>query len=313
MLPVYGGKCLPRKAVQNWAGKFCQGHWKVTDDALRGAEVAEITVNRIICCRFRHTGKAMGQVYQCWWRCREGNAFFFFRVRISHVLRFISICNLFTGFVRFEVFTAVTMKNAVLWDVAPCRYCVNRRFRGTYRLHLQGRKIREPGTSCSHLHKLVPRSRIFLPWRWRRYVPPKRRFTQYIHDATSQSTAFCIYWLSLIHYWLVLYRRSNIECNERLGMRIGTVHGNSTAVRAPSFNGRDTATARIGKNTERDIGHPDWGFSWFSSALPGIFQDTASTGPRPLPSKFFPIQHFQCYHSTLYVIVKYSTKILRVR
>jgi hypothetical protein len=24
-------------------------------------------------------------------------------------------------YVRFEVFTAVTMKNAVFWDVAPCR------------------------------------------------------------------------------------------------------------------------------------------------------------------------------------------------
>jgi hypothetical protein len=33
--------------------------------------------------------------------------------------------------VRFEVFTAVTMKNAVFLDVAPCRYCVNRRFGGT--------------------------------------------------------------------------------------------------------------------------------------------------------------------------------------
>jgi hypothetical protein len=29
-------------------------------------------------------------------------------------------------YVRFEVFTAVTMKNAVFWDVAPCRSCVNR-------------------------------------------------------------------------------------------------------------------------------------------------------------------------------------------
>jgi hypothetical protein len=37
-------------------------------------------------------------------------------------------------YVRFEVSTAVTMKNAVLWDVAPCWYCVNRRFGGTYRL-----------------------------------------------------------------------------------------------------------------------------------------------------------------------------------
>jgi hypothetical protein len=27
--------------------------------------------------------------------------------------------------VRFEVFTAVTMKNAVVWDVAPCRSCVS--------------------------------------------------------------------------------------------------------------------------------------------------------------------------------------------
>jgi hypothetical protein len=30
-------------------------------------------------------------------------------------------------FVRFEAFTAVTMKN-VFWDVALCRSCVNRRF-----------------------------------------------------------------------------------------------------------------------------------------------------------------------------------------
>jgi hypothetical protein len=76
--------------------------------------------------------------------------------------------------VRLEVFMAVTMKKAVFWDVAPCRSRVNRRFGGTYRLHLQGRKIHERGTSvtgvCSHLLILVPRSRIFLPWRWRRYV-----------------------------------------------------------------------------------------------------------------------------------------------
>jgi hypothetical protein len=44
----------------------------------------------------------------------------------------------------------VTVKNAVFWDVAPCRSCVNRRFGETYRLQLQGRrKIRERGTSVS--------------------------------------------------------------------------------------------------------------------------------------------------------------------
>jgi hypothetical protein len=51
--------------------------------------------------------------------------------------------------VRFEVFTAVAMKIAVLWDVTPCRSCVNRRFGGMYHNHLQGRKILERGTSVS--------------------------------------------------------------------------------------------------------------------------------------------------------------------
>jgi hypothetical protein len=41
------------------------------------------------------------------------------------------------------------LKNAVFWDVAPCSFCVNRRFWGTYCLHFQGRKIRERGTSVS--------------------------------------------------------------------------------------------------------------------------------------------------------------------
>jgi hypothetical protein len=48
------------------------------------------------------------------------------------------------GIVRFEAFTAVTMKNVVFWDVAAlCRTWVDRRFGGTYRLHLQGGMIRE--------------------------------------------------------------------------------------------------------------------------------------------------------------------------
>jgi hypothetical protein len=29
------------------------------------------------------------------------------------------------------------LKNAVFWDVAPCRSCVNRRFGGTYRLQIE--------------------------------------------------------------------------------------------------------------------------------------------------------------------------------
>jgi hypothetical protein len=36
--------------------------------------------------------------------------------------------------VRFEVFTAVTMKNGDFWVVTPCGFCKNRRFEGTWRL-----------------------------------------------------------------------------------------------------------------------------------------------------------------------------------
>jgi hypothetical protein len=41
------------------------------------------------------------------------------------------------------------MKNAVFWDVAPCRSCVNQPFGGKYRLHFQGIKISERGTRVS--------------------------------------------------------------------------------------------------------------------------------------------------------------------
>jgi hypothetical protein len=32
MIPVYGGKCLSRKAVHNWVEKFSQGRSKLADD-----------------------------------------------------------------------------------------------------------------------------------------------------------------------------------------------------------------------------------------------------------------------------------------
>jgi hypothetical protein len=52
--------------------------------------VAETAIKKLLCLGVRRTGKAMGQVYQCWWRiCREINVFF--QVRISHVLYFILI------------------------------------------------------------------------------------------------------------------------------------------------------------------------------------------------------------------------------
>jgi hypothetical protein len=44
--------------------------------------------------------------------------------------------------VRFEVFTALTMKNDVFWAVTPCDSRKNRRIGRKYRLHYQDDKNR---------------------------------------------------------------------------------------------------------------------------------------------------------------------------
>jgi hypothetical protein len=85
IVPVYGEKCLLGKEVHNWVEKFSQGESQMMSD--QSAEVAEITVKRLLCCGSRRTGKAKGQVYQCWWRiCREINVLFTFEYHMFYVL-----------------------------------------------------------------------------------------------------------------------------------------------------------------------------------------------------------------------------------
>jgi hypothetical protein len=55
--------------------------------------------------------------------------------------------------VGFEVFKAVTMKNAVFWDEASCELIINRRFGGTCRLHLQGRRDNARKEKCQTVSK----------------------------------------------------------------------------------------------------------------------------------------------------------------
>jgi hypothetical protein len=87
MFPVYGGKCFFRKAIHNCSEKFTQGRSKVADEARSGSEVAETTVKRLLCCGFRRTGKAMGQMNQCWWRiCREIDVFSRFEYHMFYIL-----------------------------------------------------------------------------------------------------------------------------------------------------------------------------------------------------------------------------------
>jgi hypothetical protein len=95
MLHVYGGKPLLHKACHNWVEKFSQGRSKVTDDAQPGAEVAETTVKRLLCCGFswesNETSVSMLMEDMSRNKC-------FFQVRISLVLCFISLCDLFTDY-----------------------------------------------------------------------------------------------------------------------------------------------------------------------------------------------------------------------
>jgi hypothetical protein len=86
MFPVYGGKCLSHKAVHNWVEKFSRCS-KVADDARPSTIAVEATGKRLLCCRFWPTGKAMGHMYQCWWRiCREINAFSRFEYHMVYIL-----------------------------------------------------------------------------------------------------------------------------------------------------------------------------------------------------------------------------------
>jgi hypothetical protein len=89
------------------------------------------------------------------------------------------------------------MKNAVFWNVAMCRPCVNRRFGGIYRLHLQGRKIHERETSVS---------------RWLQtelsLQPPAIKET-YLHMKRSASHGLLTEFISMV-YTIVLYSKLSI-------------------------------------------------------------------------------------------------------
>jgi hypothetical protein len=56
----------------------------------------------------------------------------FYRLRLRTLRTNVVICSVK---LRPEVFSAVTVKNAALWDMTLCGYCKSRRFGGKYRLY----------------------------------------------------------------------------------------------------------------------------------------------------------------------------------
>jgi hypothetical protein len=73
-------------------------------------------------CRENHKSYIVLTGYALWRRCNLSP--------VRYELGFyIAEDGILQGcFVRFGVFTAVTMKNGVFWDVTPCGSCKNRRF-----------------------------------------------------------------------------------------------------------------------------------------------------------------------------------------
>jgi hypothetical protein len=106
------------------------------------------------------------------------------------------------------------MKGSIFWDITQCSPLkVNRCYGGTYSLHLQGRISRAWNQSNSSwqentrwfLARLIPQT-----WRWRRYVPPKRRLTSNgLHDVISQKivlftpifSLLSLFWKNRVHLW----------------------------------------------------------------------------------------------------------------
>jgi hypothetical protein len=104
---------------------------------------------------------------------------------------------------HYKYLRLVSMKNVVFRVVVPRRSCVKRRFGGTLQpsthasssladfstLKTEGIRSSETLQSSTHASSSLA---DFLPSIWRWYFPPKRRFTQDLHDSKSQKTAFFI-------------------------------------------------------------------------------------------------------------------------
>jgi hypothetical protein len=134
--------------------------------------------------------------------------------------------------VGINILTAVVMTNYIFWDIPPCSPLkINRRFGGKSLFHLQSRIINQDeagsnqnvaimmktailGDVCSlsrvqELLCLLPPSRclldwlILLPWRWRRYIPPKRRLTSNgLHVVISQKVLLLCRQNTILLTWI---------------------------------------------------------------------------------------------------------------
>jgi hypothetical protein len=82
--------------------------------------------------------------------------------------------------------------------VTLCNSGNTRRFVGTYHLHPQGNRQKQATRWAQ-----IAAHFCWLPWRWRRYVPPKRRASSKLHGVRTQKTVTLhrCSWLHHINIW----------------------------------------------------------------------------------------------------------------
>jgi hypothetical protein len=207
------------------------------------------------------------------------------------------------------------MKSIIFWDVTPCSLLsCNRRFGGTYRLHLQGRRI---SSACHLLSRLVLARFILRTWRWRRYVPPNRRLQlNRLHGVTSQKMIlFCHSTLHMaLTATITVHIGTSTEYNDTLSVlcRKQETDRKVTCLCVLDNSDEHRASWRSGNAVDSSSGSARfecrpthrclyWGLSWFSPIPPGkiVFR---LDHDRLLqnPSQF--IIHLLSNHSTLYSI-----------
>jgi hypothetical protein len=141
----------------------------------------------------------------------------------------IHIKSKITTYVRFEIFTMVTMRNVIFWNVLSRGSCKNRWFGGTYPFHLQGENKQQTK------NKLAIASKSSTLWRMNHYMRGKKT-----HSVAFSSQANYTDWLT------VTCRRNLMPTFVDRGVSRGQ-HGGSPAVVNLSF--LDRTLYEKGSNT----------------------------------------------------------------
>jgi hypothetical protein len=91
--------------------------------------------------------------------------------------------------VGFEVFTAVTVKSTVFWDVILCSLVEVQHFGGTYYLQIQGRRVNQTTSKKqAENQQAVPVAYLTLwPGRWKQYIHLKCWTSTGLHGITSKT------------------------------------------------------------------------------------------------------------------------------